>query len=120
MNKKIIYAIIAIIIIIIVVVVCVGLRGKTPGFGEEINFSHTGNLVINNPGLEPGQWYFIYEAPGAPALKVKLSFSGSTACKNEMQQTLACSEIEVQGARVAIQGHEDDGVVSVQIMNVSE
>jgi hypothetical protein len=41
---------------------------------ENINFVKTGNVVINNPGMEEDIWYLIYEEPGNPAKNVKLSF----------------------------------------------
>jgi len=41
---------------------------------ENINFVKTGNVVINNPGMEEDVWYLIYEEPGSPAKNVKLFF----------------------------------------------
>ena len=34
----------------------------------------TGNVVINNPGMEEDVWYLVYDEPGSPAKSVKLFF----------------------------------------------
>lgn len=47
---------------------------------EEINFSKSGNLIRNNPGLRPNTWYLLYEQPGAAALSVILTFDDKSEC----------------------------------------
>lgn len=44
------------------------------------SFDHTGNLVFNNPGMENDVWYLVYEAPGEPALSMKLQFDEQSVC----------------------------------------
>jgi len=83
----------------------------------EDNFSETGNLVLDNPGLEPGVPYLIYEEPGSPALSVKLSFREGTSCFVNGQE-LECSEIEIaSGDRVEAKGLEKDGLLNVSSIN---
>ncbi|MFA5013188.1 MAG: hypothetical protein WC520_01350 [Candidatus Paceibacterota bacterium] len=84
---------------------------------EEINFKQTGNIVKDNPGLEPNQWYLVYEQPGAPALNVKLSFDNNIVCLSNEAAT-PCSQVLAQGARVEIQGVKEDNTVLVKIITV--
>jgi len=66
--KKIIVFLLAIILLIVIFV-------KVDIFEEEnINFIKTGNVVMNNPGMEEGIWYLIYEEPGSPAQIIELFF----------------------------------------------
>lgn len=80
------------------------------GSEENINFSKTGNLVINNPGMESGVWYLIYEVPGSPASTAKLSFDAKSVCKN---QSNSCLDLIV-GERVSIKGIEEGERVAVR------
>jgi len=82
------------------------------GAKENINFSRTGNLVINNPGLESDVWYLIYEIPGNPAIPAKLSFNEKSVCKN---QSNSCLDLIV-GERVSIKGIERENEVAVREM----
>lgn len=74
---------------------------STPTTSVETNFTATGNLVKNNPGLKPDVWYLIYEKPGAPALRVELKFNNV--------DTTSFS----QGERVSIEGMLQGSVVTV-------
>jgi hypothetical protein len=58
------------VVLLIVIFVKVDFSSKE----EDINFVKTGNVVINNPGMEEDVWYLIYEEPGNPAKSVKLFF----------------------------------------------
>ena len=82
------------------------------GAEENINFSRTGNLVINNPGLEENVWHLIYETPGSPANTVKLIFNAKSVCKN---QTGSCLDLIV-GERVSVKGIDNGGGVLVKEM----
>jgi|GEM_PF-1065730 hypothetical protein len=83
------------------------------GSKENINFSKTGNLVINNPGMESDVWYLIYEIPGSPAIPAKLSFDAKSVCKN---QSNSCLDLIV-GERVSIKGIEEGGEITVREMD---
>lgn len=84
------------------------------GVKENINFSRTGNLVINNPGLEENVWYLIYETPGSPAATTKLSFDDKSVCKTQDESCLSL----VVGDRVSVKGIEGDGKVLVRELEV--
>lgn len=73
---------------------------------EEVEqFTATGNLVRNNPGLEPDVWYVVYEAPGAPALTKPLRFSASSVCTDSVTSDPCTVDNLEPGMRVHIQGH---------------
>ena len=76
---------------------------------KEINFSETGNLVIDT--LD--NWYLVYEKPGAPALSVVLNLTGKTKCfEGDMQKK--CSTLAVEeGERAEVRGYESEGMVEV-------
>jgi len=69
------------------------------------NFSETGNIVINNPGLEPDAWYLVYEEEGSPAVTAKLDLS---AVETDFEP----------GDRVEIKGYEENGIVKVSWLRV--
>jgi len=82
------------------------------GKKEAVNFSRTGNLVIDNPGMEPGVWYLIYEDPGSPANSAKLSFDSKSVCRN---QDNSCLDLVV-GERVSVKGIKGGDTVAVREM----
>ncbi|MDD4531520.1 MAG: hypothetical protein PHH21_02315, partial [Candidatus Pacebacteria bacterium] len=82
------------------------------GKKEAVNFSRTGNLVIDNPGMEPGIWYLVYEAPGSPANSAKLSFDSKSVCRN---QNNSCLDLVV-GEKVSVKGIKDGDAVAVREM----
>lgn len=57
------------VVLLIVIFVKVDFSEK-----ENIDFIKTGNVVINNPGMEEDVWYLVYDEPGSPAKSVKLFF----------------------------------------------
>lgn len=79
---------------------------------ENINFSETGNLIINNPGKESDVWYLIYETPGNSANEAKLSFDEKSSCNNESD---SCLDL-ITGERVLAKGIEENGEVLVRAM----
>ena len=80
---------------------------------EENNFVKTGNLVKDNPGLEAGSWYLVYDIPGSPAVNKKLVLDEKSVCFE------SCSEL-IQGEKVVVKGIEKDGVVLVRDLDVFE
>lgn len=76
-------------------------------------FSETGNLVRNNPGLEPDMWYLVYEKPGAPSLHEKLRFDAESRCGSENALT-RCTVSFDQGQRVSVVGEMETGGVLVK------
>ena len=80
------------------------------GGEDNINFSETGNLMINNPGLEENIWYLSYETLGASAKSIKLSFDNDSVCKNEVD---SCSNLN-SGGKVDVKGVETNGIVLVK------
>jgi len=104
-----------IMIISVIVLMIIGLFVYQEFFtfkgGEDnVNFSKTGNLMINNPGFEENIWYLSYETKGSSANSIKLSFDDNSICKNE---TNLCSNLNI-GERVDIKGVESSGVVLVK------
>lgn len=79
----------------------------------EDNFSETGNIAINNPGLKPGTFYLVYEEPGSPGLSVELSFADKSSCFSNGEET-DCSGMEFDaGDRVEVKGFREEGIVRV-------
>ncbi len=68
----------------------------------------TGNLMINNPGLDQGEWYLSHEAPGSPGLSVQLILDDDLECLGsedfcnlflEYSEDLAGERVKVKGER---------------------
>jgi len=87
---------------------------------EQTNFSETGNLVKDNPGLKPGVWYLVYEKPGSPALSTEIKFSEDSVCKiGTISQP--CQQIALgNGDRAVTVGWVVDGVLIVKSMVVQK
>jgi len=84
---------------------------------EVENFDEQGNLVQNNPGMQPDKWYLIYEKPGQMALNKKLEFTSSSVCFQNTESYI-CDEEKLQiGARVHIIGEmvEEDIVRVIRL-----
>jgi hypothetical protein len=86
------------------------------GGEDNINFSETGNLIINNPGFEENVWYLSYETSGVSAKSVKLSFDDDSICKNESN---SCSNLII-GDRVDVKGVESNGIVLVKEIKLED
>lgn len=80
---------------------------KIKASNKEIDFTETGNLMINNPGFEKDVWYLSYEESGKPGLSVKLQFDQNSV------RTNICSDIH-SGDRVVVSGKENNGIVLVK------
>jgi len=75
----------------------------------EMDFYQTGNLVRNNPGLEPAVWHLVYEKLGSPALTVKLRFDNDSKCYVDGKPA-ACAGLELaNGARTRLEGYRLEG-----------
>jgi len=83
-------------------------------------FDRTGNLVRNNPGLEAGMWYLIYEAPGLPALTQRLIFTTSSTCVQEGVESLCNMDAISQGQRARVFGEMRGESVIVTRLEVEE
>lgn len=91
---------------------------------EPTNFVRMGVVVFNNPGLEPEMPYLIYEAPGQPALTVKLIFDPLSACMaaNGATQCIAMSaspDMIFGGKRALVEGVEQNGAVLVRKLHIA-
>lgn len=75
-------------------------------------FAHEGNLIKDNPGLEPGVWYLSYEEPGAPGLSAPLIFDDTSRCGGEGMLKI-CDISFVQGERVRVEGTKEGTAVRV-------
>ncbi len=91
-------------------------KDKEVGVEVEVDFIVTGNLIINNPGLEKEKWYIVYEEEGSPGITKKLVVGeNDTTCKGEEAD---CSDFfnfkdNITGERVELKGKERDSEVVV-------
>lgn len=87
------------------------------GCGENsdaiVNFTETGHLVKDNPGLKAGVWYLVYEKPGAPALTTELSFDGKSECAYNGQAGTCPDVLLPSSALTKVEGVETGDVVRV-------
>jgi len=79
----------------------------------ETNFSQTGNLARNNPGMEKNTWYLLYEEPGQPAISAKLIFSDTSACQLSAKEVKCQSAKLYIGQKVTVFGKFNSGNVAV-------
>jgi len=76
-------------------------------------FSESGNLIKNNPGLKEGVWYLSYEEPGSPGLKVELDFTDESECSVGGEEK-DCDNLNLEsGVRVQVNGVKENGSVKV-------
>lgn len=78
----------------------------------------TGNIVINNPGLEKDTWYLVYEEEGSPALSVELIFGEDSLCQNSLCDDFLSEEMI--GCRVKIEGELTGNAVKVKNLFIEE
>ena len=84
------------------------------------DFDETGNLVVDTPGLPPGVWHLVYEAPGAPALTAALEFTAQSQCLLATGAAFSCDELDV-GVRARVEGQQlPDGSVRVLRVHLIE
>ncbi len=82
---------------------------------EPPNFTRTGALVRNSPGLRPDTWYLLYEAAGQPALSTELLFNSQSECIFAGNVTLPCDVTKLAaGMRVYLEGFEQNELVAVR------
>ena len=114
-------------VLIIVLMLAVGLvasffpagffapKDKENDGGEKFNFSQTGVLTQNNPGLKPNTWYLVYEKPGAPALTAELKIDSQSVCGYEEGTEVPCSAISFENGQPAkIIGTEEGETVAIR------
>ncbi len=96
-------------------------QGPMPEITEApTDFSASGVIVFNNPGLKPDVPYLIYEEPGAPALTKELVFDPLSACVAETGATpcvlmSVTLDIPFGGKRVIVEGvTQSDGAILVR------
>ncbi len=111
MNWKTILGIVA-LPVIATILWFISAQYRAPEAPAPAAFSHEGNLIQNNPGLEPGAWYLAYEEPGAPGLSVQLLFDHESRCGSEGRLTI-CNISFDQGQHVKVEGELIGEVVHV-------
>lgn len=88
--------------------------------GQRVETELTGNLVINNPGMEKDVWHILYEERGSPALTKALQFSPQSVCAVGNENAACTPESLTVGTRVRILGTEIDAdtisVVRLEIL----
>lgn len=88
--------------------------------GTQTNFSETGNIVKDNPGLKPGVWYLVYEKSGAPALNAEIKFNEDSLCQIGATSQ-ACQQIALEvGDRATVTGWEANGILIVKNMVIQK
>jgi hypothetical protein len=116
MKNKIIGIIIFIVAISLIGYLFFNEKEKSKESEVEVDFSATGNLIMNNPGLEEGKWYIVYEKEGSPGVTKKLVIGeNDIACKGEEGN---CSDFfnfknNIIGERVELKGEERGSEVVV-------
>lgn len=106
----------AALIFVIVAVIALGAgwyfyASQNPASPIEVNFSHDGVVIKDNPGFKSGVWFFSYEEPGSPGLSVEL----------DLNSVPAPYILLTQGERVHVEGSLRGSVVTVRsITAISE
>jgi hypothetical protein len=67
-------------------------------------FNEVGNIVKDNPGMEPGLWYVVYEQAGSPAVSKVLEFLPTSICVQNAGNNPCEPELFNQGNRVRVEG----------------
>ncbi|MFW5853363.1 MAG: hypothetical protein ACOCU8_01885 [Patescibacteria group bacterium] len=112
------YILFLLIIACLVVIGLWWLNSKTVEEKElKTDFDQIGNLIIDNPGLLPGEWYLSYETEGQPGMLIKLNFSEDSLCFDNNDYQISCflNDEEI-GTRVQVIGQEvEDGINVFQL-----
>ncbi len=87
---------------------------------SKIDFREKGNLVKNNPGMEIGTWYLVYEKPGESALNKKLIFSSESKCAYEAVTKLCYETQMVKGDRVFVAGATEENGINVRTIIIEK
>lgn len=86
---------------------------------SEINFSESGTVVKNLPGLKKDKLYLIHERAGQPGLKTELIFDAESLCGND-EDKISCMLLSVSdygfnnGRKIKVRGVVADGAVRVR------
>ena len=88
----------------------------TPTVSPIITFRQSGTVVRDNPGMPPGVWVLVYEAPGAPALTAELAFTSASVCTSA-GATVRCADLGV-GDRVRVEGERVGSTVRVVTLEI--
>jgi len=59
-------------------------------------------------------WYFVYDKPGAAALKAKVQFENYSACVFESAESGCDASKLSKGDRVKIEGYREDDMIWVK------
>ena len=89
--------------------------------GEKLtDFSETGNITKDNPGMKQGIWYLVYEKPGEPALNAELKFNEDSLCQTGSISQL-CQETTIEtGDRAEVTGWKINGAVIIKNMVIQK
>lgn len=82
------------------------------------DFEETGTLTRNSPGLTPGVWYLLYEAPGQPGLTMRLSFDDDSRCFDGTDRGPCERSVFENSLPVTIRGTKDNNGVVVGEMDI--
>lgn len=85
-----------------------------------INFSKTGNIVINNPGYPENVWHIIYEEPGKPAITKALQFTNNSICFKDTTESECNPDSLETGTRVELKGFEKEDEIEVKTLQILE
>jgi hypothetical protein len=84
------------------------------------DFTASGSLVRNMPGLTPGVWYLQYDKDGQTDLTTRLSFDDETICIDSQQESACERNVFEQGLQVTIEGNNEGGGVLVREMSITQ
>jgi hypothetical protein len=90
------------------------------------DFTKTGNMTFNNPGLKENTPYFVFEEPGSPALSKELIFDENSVCASGAG-TLPCLAMNMSldaaygDKRVTVSGvSQPDGSLLVKTLSLKK
>jgi hypothetical protein len=72
------------------------------------DFEDRGNIINQN-----GQWIFVYEEPGAPALTVVLNFTDNSLCQFNSEASKCNLDELSNGMRIQVEGRKVDDQLTV-------
>lgn len=95
-------------------------------YSAPTNFAHIGTITFDSPGNRQDTLYLVYEAPGAPALKVELVMDQFSVCATR-GGAIPCMAMSASfgsvfgGKRAILEGvREKDDVVNVRKLTILE
>ena len=82
------------------------------------NFSREGRLAKDNPGMEKGEWYLVWDEPGAAGKNIQLRFSDVSVCA-ENGHGRECEDVDLEaGMEVNIQGVQSGDRLDVTYLTI--